>query len=380
MSPRPPRPRAFRYRALAAGLAALLIAGLTACSPAAPSASAPAPTFPPLSALQPVADPRGWDGPSTAVLDTAAIEPVVTDPAQTLPASVVSHDGSGDVPTTIRDTSRVITMDLAGSLAATVQGLGLGGLLVGRDQSTSFPGVEGLPVVTGSGHTVNAEKIISLAPTLILTDGSIGPRDVVEQLRDVGITVVFLRNEPSFDGASRLARDVAAALGVPEAGERLAARIADGIAAARAEIQAVAPSDPARKVRMIFLYVRGSVGIYYLFGAESGADALISALGGVDVAGEQGWKGMRPMTDEAMAAADPDLVLVMTHGLASAGGVDALLAEKPAIALTSAGQHRRFVDMDDAQILSFGPRSAEVLTALARAVYAPDATPREGSR
>lgn len=122
---------------------------------------------------------------------------------------------------------------------------------------------------------------------------------------------------------------------------------------------------------MVFLYLRGGSGIYYLFGEESGADDLIDGLGGVDVAGEIGWDGMRPMTDEAIIAADPDLVLVMTDGIASAGGVDGLLAAKPAIGLTAAGEHRRFVDMADGDILSFGPRSADVLDALARAVYAP---------
>ncbi len=89
---------------------------------------------------------------------------------------------------------------------------------------------------------------------------------------------------------------------------------------------------------MVFLYLRGSSGIYYLFGEESGADVLIDALGGVDVAAEVGLTGMRPMTDEAMIAADPDLILVMTDGLASVGGVDGLLESKPAIALTNAGR------------------------------------------
>ncbi len=122
---------------------------------------------------------------------------------------------------------------------------------------------------------------------------------------------------------------------------------------------------------MIFLYIRGSSGVYYLFGEESGADDLIEGLGGVDVASEQGWTGERPMTDEAITSANPDLVLVMTGGLESAGGIDALLEDKPALALTSAGKHRRFVDMADGDVLSFGPRSADVLEALARAVYAP---------
>ncbi|TPX00892.1 hemin receptor, partial [Schumannella luteola] len=101
-----------------------------------------------------------------------------------------------------------------------------------------------------------------------------------------------------------------------------------------------------------------------------GASRLITALGARDLASELGWSGEVPMTDEAMIAADPDLILVMTDGLASAGGVDGLLAAKPAIGLTTAGEHRRFVDMADGVVLSFGPRSAAVLDALARSLYA----------
>jgi iron complex transport system substrate-binding protein len=77
------------------------------------------------------------------------------------------------------------------------------------------------------------------------------------------------------------------------------------------------------------------------------------------------------MTDEAMVAANPDLILVMTNGLASVGGVSGLLEARPAVALTQAGKNQRFVEMDDGEILSFGPRTVTVLDALARAIYAP---------
>lgn len=362
-------------RRLAVAALAAAALSLTACMPAATSGGEAgvevAIDRPPLSELSPVSDPRSLEGPSTAVLADAEVEPVGAEPVQNLPVTVTSHDLTGDVEVTVTDASRIIAMDLSGSLAATVWGLGLGGDLVGRDVSTTFPGAADLPVVTGSGHTVNAESIIGLAPTLVITDGSIGPVDVVQQLRDVGITVVFVERSASFEGAADLARSVGEVLGVVEAGERLAQRIADDVDATRAQIAALAPEAADDRLRMVFLYLRGSAGVYYLFGSESGADQLITALGGVDVAGELGWSGMQPLTDEAMVAADPDLILVMTGGLESVGGVDGLLADKPAIALTAAGQHRRFVDMADGQILSFGPRSAGVLDALARAVYAP---------
>lgn len=356
--------------ALAAAASVALLAGcVTAADPVGSIGTTPPVDTRPLSELELYPDPRAAEGPRTAIASTHAVEPVTSDAPQSLPTTVVSHDPGGETRVTVADTSRIIALDMAGSLAATVWGLGLGDRLVGRDMSTTFPGTEELPVVTSGAHAVNAESVLNLRPTLVLTDGSIGPRDVLEQLRASGVTVVFLANEASFEGAVQLARDTAAALGVVETGELLAERIATQIDEVRAQIDAIAPRARDEQLRIVFLYLRGSSGIYYLFGAESGADHLITALGARDVAAELGWEGMRPMTDEAMVQADPDVVLVMTDGLASAGGIDGLLEAKPALALTTAGQHRRIVDMEDGEVLSFGPRSALVLEALARALY-----------
>lgn len=361
--------------ALAIGMGALGLAGCSSgdADPTA-SAAAPAPASArvPLGDLTVLADPASYVGPSTAVIADASIDPVMESPAQQLPAEVTSHPRSGDATVTVTDTSRIVAMDLSGSIAAMVWGLGFGDSLVGRDEAAGFPGIEDLPVVTGSSHTVTPEAVLALEPTLVLTDGSIGPSDAVRQIEDAGITVVYVTNEPTYDGAGELARQVAAVLGAPAAGDALASRIADEVATTRSDIAAIIPpgSEP---LRIVFLYLRGDSGIYYMFGKESGADEVIEALGGVDAADDAGITGMRPLTDEAMLAADPDVVLVMTGGLESVGGVDALLASRPAIALTSAGQRQRVVDMDDRQILAFGPRSAAVLDALARAIYAPDA-------
>lgn len=357
--------------ALAAAAAVALLAGCAASGdPHTTDTTRPVADTRPFSELAFYPDPRDAEGARTAVTATEAVEPVADHVAQTLPATVVSHDPGGDRDIVVTDTSRVIALDMAGSLSATVWGLGLGSTLVGRDMTTTFPGTEDLPVVTSGAHAVNAEAVLALRPTLVLTDGTIGPRDVLQQLRDSGVTVVFLANDASFEGAAQLARDTAAALGAPEAGELLATRIASEVDAVRAQVAAIAPTDPAKKLRIVFLYLRGGSGIYYLFGAESGADHLIEALGARDAASELGWEGMKPMTDEAMIEADPDVVLVMTDGLASAGGAAGLLEAKPALALTTAGRHQRIVDMDDGEILSFGPRSALVLDALARALYA----------
>lgn len=355
--------------------ATLLLALLAGCSTGIvaqePEPAASVPPVP-LGELNLLANPLSWQGESTALLHDASIEPVTDAPVQSLPASVISHDLRGDISVTVEDTSRLLGLDMSGSIAATIVGLGFGDKLVGRDTSSTFSEVADLPEVTSGGHSINSEAVIALRPTLIVTDGTIGPIDVLLQLRDVGIPIVFVDPAPGIDGVYDLATQVAHALGADETGQLLTDKLRADIEAKVAEVAAIAPQDRAGKLRMLFLYIRGNSGIYYLFGNESGADDLVEAVGGIDVASEIGWTGMKPMTDEALIAANPDLILVMTSGLESANGVDGLLAEKAAISITKAGQNRRFVDMDSGEILSFGPRTAGVIDALARAIYAPE--------
>jgi iron complex transport system substrate-binding protein len=356
------------------GLTALLllvglVSGCTGAPDAGPAgASAPVVHLADATVL---ADPRSYVGASTAV--TAPVGDADVEPAEPeLPVTLTDVQGT---EVTVTDTSRVLALDLYGSLSQIAYDLGFGDRIVGRDTSSSFPGSADLPLVTQGGHQLNGEAVLELAPTVLVTDTTLGPWDAVLQVRDAGIPVVVVDSQRDLDSVGTLTEQVAAALGVPDAGAELAAATTAQVADKVAQIAAVAPAEPDRKLRMVFLYLRGQAGVYYMFGSGSGADSLITALGGVDVASEIGWSGMKPLTDEGLIAAQPDLVLVMTTGLESVGGVDGLLEQLPALGQTPAGQHHRFVDMADTEVLSFGPRTADVLDALATAVYAPGSRP-----
>jgi len=362
-------------RALSTVLGALLVVTVAACQPAsyqAPISNSSVVEYrPPLTEISWLSDPHDWVGPSTALLASATIDPIAVNPRQSLPVTVDSDELTGELSVTIESTDRVLALDMSGSLAATVWAVGFGDRLVGRDISTTFPGVEELPVVTGSGHAISPESVLALRPDVIITDGTIGPIDVMLQLREAGIPVVFVRVPPGMSQPAELSKRVAAIFGAPDMGEKLALRLTDDIAEVTATIKSLTPQDPDQKLRMVFLYLRGANGIYYLFGEESGAGELIEALGGRDIATEVGWTGLRPMTDEALIGANPDLILVMSGGLDSVGGVEKLVELKPALGLTPAGRNLRFVDMADSQVLSFGPRTPEIIDALARAIYSP---------
>lgn len=352
--------------------ALLLVAGFVASCGATPGGNATGSDGSAaidLAAATVLDDPKAYEGETHASLASSAIDPVTYSPDQDLPVTVTDAQGTR---VTITDTSRILALDIYGTLSQTVFELGLGDQVVGRDISTQFAEAAKLPLVTSNGHDLNAESILELDPTVIITDTSLGPWDVILQMRDSGIPVVVTDSRRSLDNLGSLTREVAAALGVPAEGKQLAQRIKAEVTAIQAEIAAIAPSSVQDKLRMVFLYVRGQAGVYYMFGKGSGADGLVEALGGYDVTQEIGWNGMKPVNDEAIISAQPDLVIMMSKGLESVGGVDGLLDRLPAIANTPAGQNRRIVDMQDSQVLSFGPRTAEVLNSLAVAIYAPE--------
>lgn len=370
-------PRRAASRAPGAVLAVLLLA--TGCGASLPgpddrgaraSSAGGVPTLAEVDAADLLSDPREWQGPGTAVVSDTGADPVADEPRPELPVTLTDVQGT---EVTVTDVSRVLALDVYGTLSRTVVELGLADRLVGRDVSTQLDELDDLPLVTQNGHDLNAEAILALDPTVVLTDTSLGPWDVVLQLRDAGIPVVVTDSHRGLDNLTALTEQVAAALGVPRAGQRLARRTERQVDAVRARIEEVAPDALDEQLRTVFLYARGQAGVYYMFGEGSGADALIEAVGAYDVAGEIGWAGMKPVTDEGIVAAQPDLVLMMSGGLESAGGVEGLLERFPALASTPAGERRRFVDMDDAQVLGYGPGTAAVLDALAVAVYAPGA-------
>ncbi|WP_207781879.1 heme/hemin ABC transporter substrate-binding protein [Phytoactinopolyspora limicola] len=307
-------------------------------------------------------DPRSLSGQSTAEI-SAEIQPVATDDlTPALPVQVASCDGE---TVEITDTSRILAVDLYGTLGEIVFSLGLGEHVVGRDTSTGFRAAEHLPVVTPGGHDLNAEAVLDLNPSVVLTDTSIGPPEVQQQLRDAGIPVVFFDGTRTIDGVPGQIRAVAGALGVPEAGEALVQRTQDEIA----DAMAWSPTD-GEPLRIAFLYTRGGA-VQLLAGPGSGADAMIQAIGAVDVGTDIGLdRPFTQITSEALINARPELIIMMTKGLESIGGIDGL-SKIPGVAQTPAGENQRVVDMDDTQLLSFGPRTGQTIAALAEAVYSP---------
>jgi len=299
------------------------------------------------------------DGSADLGFDPREIDPIATDPQPVLPVTVRSADGP---EVTVNSIDRIIAVNLSGSLAEIVFTLGLGDHVIGRDISSTFYAAEHLPVVT-QGHDLATEPILAMNPTLVLVDESVGPPEVIDQIRAAGVPIVVIDEAWSLEGIAPRIAAVSAALGVSGVGAQLTARTEKQVAAALES----APTDHDR-LRVAFLYVRGTAGVYLIAGDGSGADSMIEAIGAEDAGSAIGLKKFRPLTSEGLINAAPDVILVMNEGLTSVGGIDGLL-KLPGVAQTPAGANRRVVAMDDSALLSFGPRTGEMVQALARAVY-----------
>ncbi|MGH8776784.1 MAG: heme/hemin ABC transporter substrate-binding protein [Jiangellaceae bacterium] len=269
-------------------------------------------------------------------------------------------DATETSPTASREAERIVPLN--GDIAEIVYALGLGDEVVGTDVSATYPAeVEEKPRI-GYQRQLAAEGILALQPTVVIGTEEAGPPEVIEQLRAAGPEVTILPVDPAVEAVPDKIRAVAEALGVEEAGEELAAQtessIADAVALA---------GEAASKPRVAFLYVRGPQTLM-IGGAGSRADAMIAAAGGIDAGTETGVQGFKPLTPEALAAAQPDVLLLLSAGLESIGGT-AGLAQLPGVAQTDAGKQGRVLAYDDLLLLGGGPRTGDALTELVKGLH-----------
>jgi iron complex transport system substrate-binding protein len=245
---------------------------------------------------------------------------------------------------------------LANGVAEIIQSLNAQSIIVGRDISSTESSLDSIPIVT-SGHQVLPEKVIALKPDLVLIDASTGPKAAIETIKAAGISVVQTPESWSLQDLAIKVRAVGRAIGALNQAEELVAQIE----------QSLSGSTVKNSPRVAFLYLRGTSAVYLMGGAGSGADSLLAAIGAVDVGAQKLDRPFNTLTAESLAELNPDVILVMSKGLESVGGIQGLL-KLPGVAQTKAGKNSAVIDVDDSLLLSFGPRTPSLVDALANAI------------
>lgn len=268
----------------------------------------------------------------------------------TASAQVTITDADGK-PFTVRDTSRVIT--LGGPVTEIVYALGAGNSIIAADSSSYYPAAANKLPKIGYQRQLTAEGIISLKPSLVIGTTEAGPPNVIAQLRAAGVPVLFLPVEYTPAGTKTKMATIGKVFGKEAKAAELNTLLERDLAKARALF-----GQFKTKPKVMFIYARGPQGAQ-IGGTDTAAHAMIELAGGVNAFGSV--QGYKPLTPEAAVSADPDMILMLSKGLESVGGVDGAL-KLPGVAQTKAAKNRAIVALDDLYLLGFGPR-------LGRAAY-----------
>lgn len=254
------------------------------------------------------------------------------------------------------DTPPLRVLSIGGAVTEIVYALEMEHLLIGRDTTSNFPPeVTELPDV-GYMRALSPEGVLAIAPDLIIAVEGAGPPETIDVLNEAGIAFVTIPE--GFDGAALRTKveAVAQALGVSDRGQILADQIDEELQAASDSIGPDAPH-----VLFILSMQNGRV---MASGSGTAADAIITMAGGQNAF--TAFEGYLPVTDEAVLAAAPDVILMMDRS-GDHAMEDRDLFAHPALSTTPAAQQGHVIRMDGLFLLGFGPRTPQAVTDLARA-------------
>lgn len=264
----------------------------------------------------------------------------------------------------ITSSDRIVSLN--GSTTEILFALGVGDNVVGCDASSTYPkGVKDKLPSIGYQYGLNVEGILSLNPTLIIGRDDVRPPQVVQQLRMAGVTVLLLKEPRSFETAKQRLLTIGKAVRHEKKAKELAKALNTDIKKLEAKL---ASRKETPKQKALFLYLRGTQTTLVL-GTDTAPGAMFDIVGAENAAGNI--KGNKPMTAEAVIAAQPDVYVLFTTSLESVGGIDGLL-KLPGLAHTPAGQNRRIVTLDGQYLSGFGPRSGRAALDLFRGIYETD--------
>lgn len=257
-------------------------------------------------------------------------------------------------------------VSVGGALTEIVYALGAQKTLVAVDTTSTHP-PEALKLArVGYQRQLSSEGVLSMRPSVVLATNEAGPPAVISQLKSAGVKFETVTAEHTFEEVRNKVRTVSGALGMAAQG----ARLDDAITAEWKSTQdfvAAFEKKSGRKPRVLFLLLHSAAGGLMASGEGTAADAVIRYAGGINAV--SGYKGYKPLAEEAVIAAAPDFVLLTREGLEAIGGIDKLW-QKPGLALTPAAKNKRYAAPDALYLLGFGPRLPKAVRELAEKLQA----------
>lgn len=264
-----------------------------------------------------------------------------------------------ELPQPFPDSSRLVVV--GGSLLETVFALGEGSRVVARDSTGLYPPeATSLPDV-GYMRALSPEGVLAQNPSALLIAEGSGPPEALAVLEHGSVPAIEVPEGFSPAGVLAKVRYVGAALGIPDKAEALA----DTLDAQMSAAEVLTRDIPDAERQKVLFVISAADGRIRAAGSGTAGGSIIGLAGGINPLADT--QGYQTLTDEALLAAAPDAVVMMSNG--GLGDFSADLAANTALAQSPAIRNGRILKFDGAMLLGFGPRTAEAIRSLALALY-----------
>jgi iron complex transport system substrate-binding protein len=238
-------------------------------------------------------------------------------------------------------------------------------VLVARDLTSIYPPqITRLPSV-GYHRALSAEGIISMRPTMLLTDGNLGPDAVVAQVKKVGIPVVVMEPGSTPDSARLLMKRLGQEFHHEHDADSVIANWNHDMTAVLGD---TTMWDQGPRPRVLVMHFGQIANDYLAIKRGTPADQIIRWAGGVNAIDSIG--GMLRLTPELIAKAAPDVIIATDVGYDRLGSADKFAA-LPGVSLTPAGRAKRIYRVDETEVMYYGPRTPASLEKMVKWLHPP---------
>lgn len=244
---------------------------------------------------------------------------------------------------------------LSKHLTEIVFALGKGHNIVAVDLSSTYPDSAKLLKTVGYHRALSPESIISMNPDLVIHSNDIGPETVLPQITRAGLNIKAFGGANTIDSAKLLLKELGKFFGVENKADSIINKMNAGIARAADTLGALNIKDSLR-VMIIHFGLRNNN--YFVMSGRNGVGDKMIRLAGCTPALYNG-KGAREMSAEAVALANPDIIIATDFGYDRMGNMDKFISSVPGVSLTNAGKNKRIVRFEEHDLVYFGPRTGE---------------------
>lgn len=246
-------------------------------------------------------------------------------------------------------------ISLNGTVSEILVALGLETNIIGVDVSSVYPESLKQKTQMGSSHSYNVESIIVAKPKYVIGFKERGLRpEQISQIEQTGIKVWNIKQEYTIEGTKKIIQLLADSFQRQEQAKALIAKMDADLASFKAV-------QTTKKPKVLFIYARGAKTLQ-VAGTGTQMDAIIRMAGGEPAFGNE-FEGFKPLTTEALVAANPDYILLFDTGVQSLEGIEGVL-KIPGIDKTNAGKNKAIIEMEGLKLSGFGPRVGEAIKEL----------------